>query len=181
MLKRSVLGVAITLHVLASSPNAAVLCQKRAGAVFIREACQKHEKLVDPSALGLKGDVGPKGDAGPSGAARAYGCSNVSIDGTLVTTCATRPNKNIVSVVAASQQANAICFVLDPSIDADSAVVLVSWNENSATTSSANVILTIEAGSSVLGCPANSVKVGTGRATSVTLVAVRLAVSIAVM
>jgi hypothetical protein len=54
----------------ASSAQATVLCQSKAGALFARSACKKKEKVVDPVALGLqgpKGDAGDKGDTGDAG------------------------------------------------------------------------------------------------------------------
>jgi hypothetical protein len=53
--------------------SAAVLCQKKSGAVFVRAACKKRETLVDPVGLNLQG---PKGDAGAPGSARAYAFVN---------------------------------------------------------------------------------------------------------
>jgi hypothetical protein len=47
-----------------AATHAAVLCQKKSGAVFVRAACKRKEKALDPVALGL---VGPRGDAGPQG------------------------------------------------------------------------------------------------------------------
>src|SRR2546425_5326872 len=44
--------------------EAAVFCQKKSGAVFVRNACQKKETQIDLAAFG---DVGPKGDKGDPG------------------------------------------------------------------------------------------------------------------
>ncbi|HXJ34508.1 MAG TPA: hypothetical protein VMS22_10805 [Candidatus Eisenbacteria bacterium] len=185
MTSRSVVVLMVALQALVTSSGAAVLCQRRSGAIFVRDACRKRESSVDPNSLGL---VGAKGDQGPNGApgqARAYGCSNVSADGTLVTACADRPSTNIVSVVPNSMQDNATCFVLDPSIDAQSAIVLVTFNDNTFTTSGTNIVLSVAAQADLPGCPANSVKVGTARTqfngTGLVNTGVRLAVNLAVM
>ena len=194
MTTRSIVALGSALVLVASVAHGALFCRRKNGAVFIRETCKRHETVFNAAALGTggpKGDVGPKGDPGMNGAtgaagsARAYGCPNVSLDGSLVVPCGDRPGKNVLQVSASTTRGNATCFALDPSIDASAAVVLVSWNENTSTSSGPNIILTVEAGSVVMGCPPNSIKVGTGRTTSVagglSSQAVRLAVNVAVM
>jgi hypothetical protein len=47
--------------------GAAVLCQKRSGALSVRTACKKKEAVVDPIALGLRGPKGDQGDPGSPG------------------------------------------------------------------------------------------------------------------
>ena len=65
------LVVVLTLALVAtSSPvSALVLCTKKSGAMFLREACKKKEQPVDPVALNLQGPSGDKGDQGDPGAA----------------------------------------------------------------------------------------------------------------
>jgi hypothetical protein len=172
-----------------AAADAAVLCQRRSGALFVRPACKKKEVPVDPVALGL---VGPRGDAGTPGApgspgeARAYACSDVSFDGTLVAPCVGRPSKNIVAIVANPFADNVTCFVLDPSIDAASAVAVASFADAPITTS-VNVIINVIGTNDQVGCPANSIVVRTGRfrqadaGTGMFLESARLAVNVAVM
>jgi hypothetical protein len=47
-----------------ASASGAVLCQKRSGAVVVRDACKKKERPLDLAGFGA---VGPKGDAGDPG------------------------------------------------------------------------------------------------------------------
>lgn len=181
MLRTILVGVLLTL---AATPGiAAVLCQKRSGALFVRETCKKRETPVDPAALGL---VGPKGDAGPAGEARAFACSEVSADGTLVAPCAGRPSKNVVSILG-HEDSSITCFVLDPSVDASSAVVLATFHTPSYGYA-VNAILYALGTDVANGCPENSVVVRTGRytpsadtATAMDIELIRLSVSIAVM
>jgi hypothetical protein len=170
---------------LAGAPavDAAILCQKRTGALFVRETCRKRETAVDPTALGL---VGPKGDPGSAGEARAFGCSTASGDGSLVGACEGRPSKNIVAVVASSINDGATCFILDPSIAADTAVALASFSD-AFFTSAVNVIISVFPAATFPGCPPNSVVVTTGRyrqnpsSTGMDLEIIRLGVNVAVM
>lgn len=50
----------------ARAADAAVLCSSKKGAVFVRDACKRKEKVVDPVALGLRGPSGEQGPAGPA-------------------------------------------------------------------------------------------------------------------
>src|SRR5947199_3291620 len=45
--------------------EAAVFCQKRWGAAFVRNACQKKETQIDLAAFGAVGPIGDTGDPGP--------------------------------------------------------------------------------------------------------------------
>ncbi len=164
---------------LVAPAEAAVLCQKRSGTVVVRAGCRKHETPLDPDALGLRGP------AGAAGSARAYACANASADGTLVTACSARPSKNVTSVVANSMDSST-CFVLDPSIDADSAVVVASFNENVSFGTEVNVIIWAFGARTWHGCPANSVVVQTARYSAsgsgfLQYDLVRLPVNVAVM
>jgi hypothetical protein len=67
----------VGIGALAFAPNtgrASLLCQKRSGAVFVRDACKRKEK---PLALAELGAVGPKGDKGEPGNAGAQGPAGV--------------------------------------------------------------------------------------------------------
>jgi hypothetical protein len=48
--------------------HGAVLCQRKSGAVVVRETCKKKETPLDLAAFGAVGPQGPKGDAGEPGA-----------------------------------------------------------------------------------------------------------------
>ena len=177
--------IVVLLMAMAVGPavDAAVLCQRHSGALFVRPACKKKEVPVDLAALGV---VGAKGDSGAPGEARAYACTDVSFDGTLVAPCVGRPSKNVVSIVANPLADNVTCFVLDPSIDASSAVAVASFAD-AGITSSVNVIVNVIGTDDQVGCPANSIVVRTGRyrqadaGTGMLLEAARLAVNLAVM
>ena len=182
MLRTILVGVLITLT--ATPGVAAVLCQKRSGALSVRETCKKRETPVDPAALGI---VGPKGDAGPAGAARAFAGSQVSADGTLAAPCAGRPSKNVVSIIAPDIDSATTCFVLDPSVDASSATVLATVSSPSYGYA-VNAILYAFGTDDAIGCPENSVVVRTARytesagsGTEMDIELIRLSVSIAVM
>jgi len=182
-MRRAMVAALVTVVSVGYPVDAAVLCQRHSGALFVRPACKKKETPVDPAAVGLSG---PKGDTGAPGEARAYACSEVSVDGTLVVGCQGRPSKNVVSIVANSFQDNVTCFVLDPSIDAASAIAVASFADASLTTS-VNVILSAIGTNDQVGCPANSIVVRTGRfrqedtGTGMFLESARLPVNIAIM
>lgn len=119
---RYVVSAVVITALLAAGPAcAAVLCQKRSGAVFVRPtACRKKEKAVDLTqfgAAGPKGDKGDPGAAGAAGAARAYG--RILSDGTLD---ASHDNAGIVGV---RKTPTYTCVKLAPSIDATKAIVHV--------------------------------------------------------
>lgn len=167
----------------AAAADAAVLCQRRSGAIVVRPACRKKEVPVDLVALGI---VGPKGDTGAPGESRAYACSDVSFDGTLVAPCVGRPSRNVVSIIANPLASNVTCFVLDASIVAASAIAVASFAD-APTTTSVNVIINVIGTDDQVGCPANSIVVRTGRyrqadsGTGMLLESARLAVNLAVM
>ncbi len=62
-----VAGTAAMLWGFGPAARAAVLCQKKSGAVFVRDACKKKETALDVSALGLVGPRGQQGIQGPKG------------------------------------------------------------------------------------------------------------------
>ena len=59
--------LAIVLVGIWGQAEAAVLCQKKNGALFARDECKQKETQVDPATLGLQGPPGPKGDKGDPG------------------------------------------------------------------------------------------------------------------
>jgi hypothetical protein len=63
----SSIAFAVALSLAASSADAVVLCQKRSGAVKVRDACRKKETQIDLGQLGLRGPQGPKGERGDQG------------------------------------------------------------------------------------------------------------------
>lgn len=66
---------------IAMPANAAVICQKKSGAMFVREACKKKETPVDLAQFGAVGPTGPAGDPGADATAL---WAVVRSDGTLV-------------------------------------------------------------------------------------------------
>jgi hypothetical protein len=184
MLRKMIAGVAIAL--VAVPAAAAVLCQKRSGALFVRETCKKRETPVEPTAIGIVGPKGDPGDAGAPGQARAFACSEVSLNGAQVEPCANRPSKNVVAIVGNVVNEGVTCFVLDPSIDAPSAIVMTSFHDPGFGPS-VNVIVHAVGTDGQVGCPANSIVVMTGRyrqadvGTGMDLDPIRLSVNIAVM
>src|SRR6266581_4626739 len=47
--------------------RALVVCKKKTGAVFLRDACKKKETVVDLASFGATGPQGPAGPQGPPG------------------------------------------------------------------------------------------------------------------
>ncbi len=182
-MRRGFIGAMAIALAVAATAHASVLCQKRSGALFARDTCKKKETTVDPAALGL---VGPKGDPGSAGEARAFACSTASFDGSLVAPCVGRPSTKITSIIANPVVDNVTCFVLDPSIDAKSAVVIAGFSE-AAIGTFVNVILYAYGTDDQVGCPANSIVVATGHwrqadaGTGMYLESARLSLSVAVM
>jgi hypothetical protein len=86
---RHPLAVLLASTLLADTATAAILCQKKSGAIFVRDVCKKKETQVLPSALGLQPAI--QGSCAPGQAAQAVGA-----DGAL--TCAdTVPNASVTS------------------------------------------------------------------------------------
>src|SRR5437667_220750 len=71
MRRESLVAIVTALAVAAvSAPaDAVVLCVKKSGALFLREACKRKETQVDPASFGATGPTGAAGDTGPTGAA----------------------------------------------------------------------------------------------------------------
>ncbi len=149
----------------AAGADAALVCQKKSGAMFVRAACKKKETPVDLGTLGALGPKGDKGDTGEPGQARAYACSETS-DEASASLCANKAVKGVTSVVANTTYPGYTCFVLDSSIDAESAVVLAALNGGLFGGGKANTIISAFGSSNFLGCPMNSVVVITGRHTN---------------
>jgi hypothetical protein len=111
-LARSVVG-AVVCGGLVSPAAGAVVCQKKSGALVVREACKKKETAVD---LAQFGAVGPKGDTGQAGAPGAPGApgaagsalayAKVNADGTVDPT----QSKNITSANVTLRFTSAYCF-----------------------------------------------------------------------
>src|SRR5215470_17026886 len=116
-------GVALVLGALAvGEAGAAVFCQKRSGAAFIRNDCDKKETQVNLSAFGAVGPKGDKGDAGdtgdtgdkgdkgdtgdPGAPGSALGYARVLSDGTLVT----GDSKNVTQANISKGNAGETCF-----------------------------------------------------------------------
>src|SRR4051794_23509092 len=59
--------LAVVLAGIWGQAEASVLCQKKNGALFVREKCKEVETRVDSATLGLQGPPGPKGDKGNPG------------------------------------------------------------------------------------------------------------------
>jgi hypothetical protein len=77
------LMVAMVALTIAMPANAAVICQKKNGAMFVREACKKKETPVDLAQFGAVGPTGPAGPAGPAGTDATARWAVVEADGTL--------------------------------------------------------------------------------------------------
>src|SRR6266446_9161967 len=75
MRRESLIAIVTALAVAAvSAPaDAVVLCVKKSGALFLREACKRKETQVDPASFGATGPTGVSGDAGPTGGAGPTG------------------------------------------------------------------------------------------------------------
>ncbi len=59
---RSAIRVAVALVVaVVTTADAAVICQKKSGAMFVRDACKKKETRVDLATFGAVGPPGPPG------------------------------------------------------------------------------------------------------------------------
>jgi hypothetical protein len=118
---RNIVTMVTAAGFLAVAADAAVLCQKRSGAVFARAACRKKEKALDLSQFGALGPKGDKGDAGAPGTGRAYG--HILLNGTLDADYAS------AGIVGVRTTPTYFCIKLDPSIDAASAMAVVSVEE----------------------------------------------------
>src|SRR5215471_17072267 len=87
MKRRGVVAVLVSWAVGAVTVHAAVFCEKKSGAVVVRDACKKKEtavNLADFGAVGPKGDAGSPGTPGAPGAAgAAVAYAHVLADGTV--------------------------------------------------------------------------------------------------
>ena len=69
-LRHSVIAMVAGMAAVASTvlpARALVVCQKKSGAFFLRDACKKKETKVDPASFGATGPQGPAGPQGPQG------------------------------------------------------------------------------------------------------------------
>src|SRR5437879_9781194 len=66
-------AVAVAMVGAALPARAVVLCQKKSGALFLRDACKRKETQVDPASFGATGPTGASGDTGPTGGAGPMG------------------------------------------------------------------------------------------------------------
>src|SRR5207245_1858369 len=76
-------AVAVAMVGAALPARAVVLCQKKSGALFLRDACKRKETQVDPTtfgATGATGATGPTGPAGPSGQPGSGGGGGTKLD-----------------------------------------------------------------------------------------------------
>jgi hypothetical protein len=64
-----VMGIALLAPGVSGRAEAAVLCQKKSGAVFMRTACKTRETQIDLASLGALGPMGADGATGPTGPA----------------------------------------------------------------------------------------------------------------
>ena len=103
-----VIAVAVVLSLVrVAGAEGAVFCQKKSGAVFIRDACKKKETQVNLGALGAVGPKGDKGDQGNPGApGSALGYARVLDDGTLVTD----DSKNVTQANVSKGNSGETCF-----------------------------------------------------------------------
>ena len=69
MLRHSVIAMVAAMAVgsTAVPARALVVCKKKSGVVFLRDACKKKETLVDPASFGATGPQGPPGPPGYPG------------------------------------------------------------------------------------------------------------------
>jgi hypothetical protein len=171
MKRTSQAAAALAFVVAAAAAEATVVCQKKSGVLVVRDTCRKKETAADLASLGVlgpkgdKGNKGDKGDTGDPGEARAYACSE-SFDELSPSLCANRPSRNVLSVVANDTYPGYTCFVLDPSIDANPAVVVASLTGGTFGGGKINTIIAAAGFANYLGCPANSVVVITARHTN---------------
>jgi len=125
-----VLGIVVLWAVAVVSAEAAVICQKKSGAMFVRTNCNKKETPVDLSgfgAIGPKGDKGDKGDtgsAGVPGAAIAY--AHINADGTVDAAHSKNVTSANVSLVTGGL-VPVFCFHGLP-FTFQNAVAVVDWN-----------------------------------------------------
>ena len=75
MRRESLVAIVTALAVagVSAPADAVVLCVKKSGALFLREACKRKETQVDPASFGATGPTGASGDTGPTGGAGPTG------------------------------------------------------------------------------------------------------------
>jgi len=67
LLRHSVIAIVAAMAVGSTALRARglVVCKKKSGIVFLRDACKKKETLVDPVSFGATGPQGPPRSPGP--------------------------------------------------------------------------------------------------------------------
>ena len=66
--RAAIMGMLVAAVVIAAPcAQAEVICARRTGGVFVRDACRTHERPLDPAAFGVAGPPGQPGPAGPPG------------------------------------------------------------------------------------------------------------------
>jgi hypothetical protein len=95
--RRVAAGVLSAMAIATVASHAAVLCQRKSGAVFVRSACRKKETSID---LAQFGAVGPKGDKGDPGVGPFTTCPPDSV--LVGTTCVDRYEASVWSIPAAN-------------------------------------------------------------------------------
>jgi hypothetical protein len=129
----SLLSIAVGEKAFADTISA---CVKKNGQMRIAEKCRKNETPISWNTLGPQGPAGPQGIQGPQGptgpagepgAARAYGevaINTTTGDYELVP----GTTKNVVGLTQGGGGNPAACIELDPSIDANTAIVVAIPN-----------------------------------------------------
>ena len=111
--------------VLGVPAHGALLCQKKSGAVFVRDACKKKETTLDATGLGLKGDKGDPGDPAQSGS-RAYA---------LVSRSVAFKNGIVKQFTAVMRPRTGVyCLTVDPAAGIDTTTIVpqitVDWEDS---------------------------------------------------
>jgi len=127
MKRRIIVAVLVSWVVGVVGVRAAVFCEKKSGAVVVRDACKKKETTLDLAsfgALGPKGDPGTPGTPGAPGAAVAYAhiLSNGNVD--------SANSKNVTSANVTLDNSGIVpvfCFH-DLSFSFHSAVATAAWD-----------------------------------------------------
>ena len=84
---RRTLPILALLAVTVPADAAGVLCNRRTGAVVVRDACKPGESPLDAASLGFVGPPGPTGAAGATGPAGPAGSNGASSGITCITHC----------------------------------------------------------------------------------------------
>ncbi|MFN8544564.1 MAG: hypothetical protein U0807_10215 [Candidatus Binatia bacterium] len=110
-MRRGIILVALTALAGALEPTwGAVFCQKKSGAVFLRDTCKKKETAVDLATLGAVGPTGPTGQDGTPGTPGAAGSAKAYayVD----STGAVAPSRSL-HITAAKEGTGEYCIKVD--------------------------------------------------------------------